>query len=1258
MNTYRVLIVEDERIVAKDIQTTLFKQGYEVVGIASSGEQALELMEAARPDIVLMDVMLDGDLDGIETATRINIRYDVPVVFLTALSNTAIIERAKLTNPYGYILKPFQEREIQIVIEMAVYKHQAEKQLRENKEFISAVVDSIGDGVIATDSTGEVTYMNAFAEKIIGCGSDVCIGKKYNDVFTVAGDDLWSAEMQMEFLRHSIRSEFPAQVWLLDKQGRKIPIEGSITPITGKNGEGIGEVFAFRDISDRKAVQESLIDSEMRFRLLAENSQDLIALIQPNGVIGYASPSHEYILGLHPGSLVRRKIFDLLYPDEVEALQSAMNLVYSENSIQTLDLRLKKESLFITVEAKISLVNYKGENTILVVSRDITERKKAEKILAESEEKYRTMVECLNEGIVITDLEDSILFANSRAAKLFDKSLEELLGNKAHEVIIPNGLYNENFEVKLEQRKQGISERYTEVVYHIDGSERVLEISAAPYRNAEGEVVGTIGAIYDSTDQMQAQKALIASKEKFENLVLNAPVGIIRWLTKERRYEFANKEFERQLSLTLDEFSDLSLEARLNLIHPDDRELAGRVARDWIASGAYNPQVIQYRIFDKTGEVRWSNTYIYAERNSETQEVESITQLSVDITELKAIQEALSLAQQEDFRRTVKNLQNLVIKMYRRADGEFAYSLREGKLAGDLTTDAVMGKTPKVLFGDDYETKTLPYIQRTFSGESVSFEAELPDGRFFYFTLEPLFENGQVQEIVGSAVEITSQKIMTTELHESENKFKILTDVIPIGITQITHYQNGENVVDYVNPEFVRQSGYSLEEFIEASKRTEWSFIHPDDKEVTVEKLQQWHSEGQATPYRTEYRFLRNDGTYIWLEVYVSFYLKADGSTVGIQAGVDISQKKIAEQRLQHLASFPEQIPQPIIELLADGTVTYLNPKAQSFFPDIAAKGFGHPVLSDLQGNTDNIRSGLLSAYTMEIEHDGQYFEERVFYIAESNTFRVFLYDITDRKRNETELQKTLAKERELYALKSRFLTTVSHEFRTPLTGIQISAEILSSHASKMDYNQRIGEIDKIKDRVHDLTMLMNDFSMQSTIESMGEYYNPTTIHFTELSKMLNSDVNNFILGKSQTLNFIIEPSIPAIIGDERMLRQSVSNIILNASKYSAKGKEILVRIEVTSPQFISIKITDQGIGIPAEEIKNLFTPFTRASNVGTQPGIGLGLSISKDIIELHGGRIDVESTLNVGSVFTITLPITPKVSHKFNDYSQYKTKP
>ncbi|MBK9246537.1 MAG: PAS domain S-box protein [Ignavibacteria bacterium] len=925
-----------------------------------------------------------------------------------------------------------------------------------------------------------------------------------------------------------------------------------------------------------------------------------------------------------------------------------MKRVSADQANLTIDIKLqKKDNQNISVESKISLVTYKGQSSILVVSRDITARKHAERILVESEAKYRTMIECLNEGIVITDLEDTILFANSPAADLLYKPIEKLVGYKAHEVIIPNGSYSKDFESRLQKRKQGISERYTEVIFNTDGNERVIEISAAPYKNAEGEVVGTVGAMYDITEQMKSQKEVIAAKEKFENLVLNAPVGIIRWLINERKYEFANREFERQSSMKLDEFTALTHSERLALIHPDDRVRATEVANEWIESGAYTPQVIQYRTFDKNGNIRWSNTYIYGERDSVSDELESITQISVDITELKAMQEALSIAQQEDFRRTVKNLQNLVVKMYRREDGEFVYSLREGKLANELTTTAVNGKTPKDLFGKDYETKTLPFLQRTFNGESVSFEAELPDGRYFFFTLEPLFENDLVQEIVGSAVEITNQKQIIKELHESENKFQTLTDVIPIGITQISHLLNGENIVDYVNPEFTRQSYYTLEKFIEKSKEKEWSFIHPDDKPMIIDALNQWHAGNRSEPFRSEYRFLRDDGKYIWLEVYLTNYEKSDGTIVGIQAGVDITQKKIVEQRLQHLASFPEQIPDPIIELSEDGTVTYLNPEAQNYFPTIAVSGFDHKVLSALPEKLQDIKSGEMSSYSIEIEYDSLYFEERVFYIAESNTFRVFLYDITDRKRNETELEKTLKKERELYSLKSRFLTTVSHEFRTPLTGIQISAEILSSHAAKMDFNQRINEITKIKDRVHDLTMLMNDFSMQSTIESIEDYYNPTTIHLSEISKILNTDVSNFIKSKFQTLVFNAAPTIPEIVGDERMLRQCLSNIILNASKYSANEKVIRVSIDVHESQWITIKIEDEGIGIPPDELHTLFTPFSRASNIGTRPGIGLGLSIAKDILEYHGGTLTVKSTLNVGSVFTILLPIPSTISRR-----------
>lgn len=141
-----------------------------------------------------------------------------------------------------------------------------------------------------------------------------------------------------------------------------------------------------------------------------------------------------------------------------------------------------------------------------------------------------------------------------------------------------------------------------------------------------------------------------------------------------------------------------------------------------------------------------------------------------------------------------------------------------------------------------------------------------------------------------------------------------------------------------------------------------------------------------------------------------------------------------------------------------------------------------------------------------------------MFFIPETETFRIFLYDITERKRSEDELQRTLAKERELNALKSQFITTVSHEFRTPLTGIQISADLLAAHASKMDFGVRISEIDKIKARVQDLTELMNDFLMQSSVQSLRDKFVPVSINLDQMWEKVDSDLHSILNNKSQIL--------------------------------------------------------------------------------------------------------------------------------------------
>jgi len=157
MDKIKILIVEDEIIVAKDIENTLVTLGYSVSGIVSSGDDALKHLESHRPDIVIMDIMLEGDLDGITAANNIRQQFNVPVIFLTAYSNEKTLDRAKIAKPYGFILKPFRETDLYTSIEIAFYKHKIERKLIEETEnALAAIIGStevfLEDGIPKYDS--------------------------------------------------------------------------------------------------------------------------------------------------------------------------------------------------------------------------------------------------------------------------------------------------------------------------------------------------------------------------------------------------------------------------------------------------------------------------------------------------------------------------------------------------------------------------------------------------------------------------------------------------------------------------------------------------------------------------------------------------------------------------------------------------------------------------------------------------------------------------------------------------------------------------------------------------------------------------------------------------------------------------------------------------------------------------------------------------------------------------------------------------
>jgi len=257
MRNLQILIVEDESLVAKDIVNMVRGLGYTVMDIVSTGEEAIAKVEKSPPDIVLMDIVLKGEVDGIEAAKRIWESFSIPVVYLTAYADEATLQRAKVTEPFGYILKPFDERELQTTIEMAYYKAQMDKKLREREEWLSTVLRSIGDGVIAADKDGRVTFMNALAERLTGWSQSEAIEKPINGIFQIPAE-----------VHHPSLEQAPlvTENFMTTRDGDRIPIEQSVSPIRGGKKETLGSVFIFRDIRGRKKSENEIRESWIRLQ--------------------------------------------------------------------------------------------------------------------------------------------------------------------------------------------------------------------------------------------------------------------------------------------------------------------------------------------------------------------------------------------------------------------------------------------------------------------------------------------------------------------------------------------------------------------------------------------------------------------------------------------------------------------------------------------------------------------------------------------------------------------------------------------------------------------------------------------------------------------------------------------------------------------------------------------------------------------------------------------------------------------------------
>jgi PAS domain S-box-containing protein len=362
MEKLAIFIVEDEAIVADDIRETLISLGYTVAGTAKSGEIALEKVKELRPDLVLMDIHLATQMDGVETAGKIHVLYDIPVIYLTAYSDKALLDRAKVTEPYGYVIKPYDERELQSVIEMARYKYAMDKKLKENEDrlrklndelearvtartaslrqqlqFLQQLIDTIPAPVYYKNSKGEYLGCNNAFEAYTGIPKREMAGKTDAALFSSDMAVLSDKKDSQLMSRRGIQV-YQAKFPHADHNPRDVIFKKATFNDT--DGCIAGFIGVMIDITDRIHAEEALQESEQRFEAIVEDQTELVYRSSPDRTCVFANTAFLRFFNRKEKDTIGYLFTPSVHPDDAKRVHPHLAALSPENPAASIIYRV------------------------------------------------------------------------------------------------------------------------------------------------------------------------------------------------------------------------------------------------------------------------------------------------------------------------------------------------------------------------------------------------------------------------------------------------------------------------------------------------------------------------------------------------------------------------------------------------------------------------------------------------------------------------------------------------------------------------------------------------------------------------------------------------------------------------------------------------------------------------------------------------------------------------------------------------------
>jgi len=1096
--------------------------------------------------------------------------------------------------------------------------------------------------IVLIDLNGQIVDINSATENIFGFERKDIIGYEFSELFMfpMAGKIPMNKVFD-QLLKGGIFGPEDIQIYNKHKNLIWVNVIASKIEIEKK----IYVQVLTQDISQRKILEKEVRESEKRYRVLYEASPNSLTLTNSEGIILNVNSATEMIFGYTKREVIGKNYTDLgIYsPEQIKILKNIYKEALAGIKIEPQDFKIKrKNGTFAWINLQNSLKEINGEILIEGIVQDITDRKKAEKLLRESEERYRNLADSLPEVIFEIDLSFTITYTNSIASKVFGYTNQEFKEGKT----VFDFVTLEDKELLLKQTKQIFRGEFVKPLQarlkRKDGTLFFAHIHASRIFK-ENSVSGVRCIIHDITDLKNTQKKIKESEEKYRLLSENAR-DLITVIDNNLKIEYINEKAHK--SLMGYSLEDLIGKKALDFIHPEDQELIMKALNERYGS-------TETRVRKKSGEYIWMDTSAQFYKNSDGKNY--ILTIARDISERKESAQKL-IESEKKYKELANSLPEVIFEIdlkfklvYTNAIASkiFGYSHEEFKKGLNVFDFILEGDRDEVI-------RNLSLIFRGKTVDPLIMQLKKKDGTIFYGSLNatPIYKDNKIIGMRSIIHDVTEMVKAEERIKESEEQFRTISEQSLMGISIIQ-----EERVKYVNKTLAHILGYSIKEMLNWGQGEFFKAIHPDDKRRVIEFATKNENQDDPSVQYYEARGIHSDGSTIWLEIY-NKHITFQNKPGFLVSYIDITERKKAKEELRQSEEkyrfLFEKSPVSILLINTKGKIEDCNPalekllkyerseligKSYSTLPFMPSKYL--PVLlkrfkqiSDGQ-STPSIELQL-------IKKDGSLiwvnYESSLVKMGDETYIMVMGHDISDTKELEMKLK-------DLNEMRKEFIDRASHELKTPITTVYGAYQLLDLlHKDKFD-SEQLELLEMASIGTKRIKKLVDDLLDVSLLESKTFKVNKSRANLSNIIINCIKEMKYFSNKRNHEIDIDILPELNMNI-DESRIELVFTNLISNAIKFTPSKGKIQVKMQ-SDGKFAQVKISDSGVGLSSEEIKNLFKKFSIIESPLKKDldmdlgSTGLGLFLSKEIIELHGGEIWAESEgKGKGSTFTVKIPI------------------